>query len=122
MFFSLLHSIWQRPRTYLSHFVLFGFRAVGQSNKTAKTLIAIVCVYLSLCMFWLYALHHFDFMTISTGKQIAYMAFLMLFSYTVLVRMGPTPTWQEAYSILYITTLGCEKVREVISSEPVAIT
>lgn len=50
------------------------------------------------------------------------MIFLMLFSYTVLVKMGPAPTWQEAYSIAYITTLGCEKVREVISSEPVAVT
>ncbi|XP_055320176.1 transient receptor potential cation channel trpm isoform X6 [Sitodiplosis mosellana] len=56
------------------------------------------------------------------ADSIAYMMFLMLFSYTVLVRMGPAPTWQEAYSIAYITTLGCEKVREVISSEPVAIT
>lgn len=54
--------------------------------------------------------------------QMAYMVFLMLFTYTVLVRMQPTPSWQEAYSILYISTLGCEKIREIISSEPVAIT
>lgn len=58
----------------------------------------------------------------SSTPKMAYMVFLMLFTYTVLVRMTPTPTWQEAYSIAYITTLGCEKVREVISSEPVAIT
>lgn len=84
---------------------------------------------------------------------MAYMTFLVLFTYTVLVKMAPTPTWQgkyenenkhittpyrlnfikkfcfrfhlyatiEVYSIAYITTLGCEKIREIISSEPVAI-
>lgn len=80
--------------------------------------------------------------------QMAYMIFLVLFTYTVLVKMAPTPTWQgnrlsfkfrsrsndtftnnfrelffflEVYSIAYITTMGCEKIREIISSEPVAI-
>lgn len=52
---------------------------------------------------------------------MAYILFLVFFTYTVLVKMGPTPCWQELYSIAYITTLGCEKVREIISSEPVAI-
>lgn len=53
---------------------------------------------------------------------MAYMFFLVMFTYTVLVKMEPTPCWQEIYSIAYIATLGCEKVREIISSEPVAIT
>lgn len=49
------------------------------------------------------------------------MFFLMVFTYTVLVRMERTPSWQEVYSIAYITTLGCEKIREIVCSEPVAI-
>jgi transient receptor potential cation channel subfamily M member 3 len=53
--------------------------------------------------------------------QMAYVLFLVLFSFTVLVKMQPTPSWQELYSIAYITTLGCEKIREIVSSEPVAI-
>lgn len=48
------------------------------------------------------------------------MLFLVIYTYTVLV--SPTPSWHEMYCIAYITTLGCEKVREIISSEPVAIT
>ncbi|XP_070134682.1 transient receptor potential cation channel trpm isoform X3 [Drosophila bipectinata] len=56
------------------------------------------------------------------ADSIAYMFFLIMFSFTVLVKMEPMPRWQEWYSIAYITTLGFEKVREIISSEPVAIT
>ena len=54
--------------------------------------------------------------------QLAYVFFLVMFTYTVLVKMEMTPNWQEVYSIAYITALGCEKIREIISSEPVAIT
>uniref|UniRef100_A0A8D8RA56 Transient receptor potential cation channel trpm n=1 Tax=Cacopsylla melanoneura TaxID=428564 RepID=A0A8D8RA56_9HEMI len=35
--------------------------------------------------------------------------------------METTPSTQELYVIFYIATMGCEKVREIISSEPVAI-
>lgn len=35
--------------------------------------------------------------------------------------MGSTPSWAEYFAISYIVALGCEKVREIISSEPVAI-
>ncbi|XP_038115217.1 transient receptor potential cation channel trpm isoform X4 [Culex quinquefasciatus] len=55
------------------------------------------------------------------ADSMAYVFFLVLFTYTVLVRMEPYPSWQEAYSIAYIATLGCEKIREIVSSEPVAI-
>ncbi|XP_058459300.1 transient receptor potential cation channel trpm isoform X4 [Malaya genurostris] len=55
------------------------------------------------------------------ADSMAYVFFLVMFSYTVLVRMEPYPSWQEVYSIAYITTLGCEKIREIVSSEPVAI-
>ncbi|KAL9916669.1 transient receptor potential cation channel, subfamily M isoform 21-T34 [Glossina fuscipes fuscipes] len=56
------------------------------------------------------------------ADSIAYMFFLVMFTYTVLVKMEATPRWQEIYSIAYIATLGFEKIREIISSEPVAIT
>ncbi|XP_067631887.1 transient receptor potential cation channel trpm isoform X2 [Eurosta solidaginis] len=56
------------------------------------------------------------------ADSIAYMFFLFMFTYTVLVKMGPTPRWQEVYSIAYIATLGFEKMREIVSSEPVAVT
>lgn len=53
---------------------------------------------------------------------MAYMFFLLMFTFTVLVKMEQKPRWQEMYSIAYIATLGFEKIREIISSEPVAIT
>ncbi|XP_063703057.1 transient receptor potential cation channel trpm isoform X3 [Culicoides brevitarsis] len=55
------------------------------------------------------------------ADSMAYVFFLVLFTYTVLVRMGPTPSWQELYAISYITTLGCEKIREIASTEPVSL-
>lgn len=45
----------------------------------------------------------------------------MFFSYVLLVKMDPEPSWQEYYTIAYICTLGFEKIREIVSSEPVAI-
>lgn len=45
----------------------------------------------------------------------------MIFSYVVLVKMGPTPTWQEYLAISFISAMGCEKVREILSTEPVAL-
>jgi transient receptor potential cation channel subfamily M protein 3 len=53
--------------------------------------------------------------------QIAYIVFLITFTYVVLVKMDAKPSWQELYTIAYVCTLGCEKVREIVSSEPVAI-
>lgn len=52
---------------------------------------------------------------------MAYLVFLIFFTYTVLVKMEDAPRWQELYSIAYVATLGFEKVREILSSEPVAI-
>ncbi|XP_061465295.1 transient receptor potential cation channel subfamily M member 6 [Rhineura floridana] len=49
---------------------------------------------------------------------MAYLAFLMLFTYTVLVKMEPTPSVQEWLVIIYIFTTSIEKVREVFISEP----
>lgn len=47
--------------------------------------------------------------------------FLMVFSYIVLVRMEPSPSWQEYLAISFITGMGCEKIRELVSTEPVAL-
>uniref|UniRef100_A0A669QLJ5 Transient receptor potential cation channel subfamily M member 6 n=1 Tax=Phasianus colchicus TaxID=9054 RepID=A0A669QLJ5_PHACC len=49
---------------------------------------------------------------------MAYMAFLMLFTYTVLVKMEPRPSAQEWLVIIYIFSTAIEKVREVFISEP----
>ncbi|CAH1392573.1 unnamed protein product [Nezara viridula] len=67
----------------------------------------------------------YEFYTAPIAKfwshSIAYLVFLFIFSYVVLVRMETYPSWQEMYCIAYIATLGCEKIREIASSEPVAI-
>ncbi|XP_041984584.1 transient receptor potential cation channel trpm isoform X3 [Aricia agestis] len=55
------------------------------------------------------------------ADSIAYILFLLMFTYTVLVRMTAAPSWPEVYSICYIITFLCEKIREIITSEPVAI-
>ncbi|XP_023245943.1 transient receptor potential cation channel trpm [Copidosoma floridanum] len=55
------------------------------------------------------------------ANAIAYVIFLLLFSYSILVRMDDVPSWPEIYSIAYILTMGCEKVREIATSEPVAL-
>lgn len=46
-------------------------------------------------------------------SQMAYLAFLMLFTFTVLVEMQPQPSVQEWLVIIYIFTNAIEKVREV---------
>uniref|UniRef100_A0A673CAD5 non-specific serine/threonine protein kinase n=1 Tax=Sphaeramia orbicularis TaxID=375764 RepID=A0A673CAD5_9TELE len=45
-------------------------------------------------------------------------SFLMLFSYTVLVKMGDQPSAQEWLVIAYILSTAVEKTREVLMSEP----
>ncbi|NWW79272.1 TRPM6 protein, partial [Climacteris rufus] len=49
---------------------------------------------------------------------MSYMAFLMLFTYTVLVKMEPRPSAQEWLVSIYIFTTAIEKVREICISEP----
>ncbi|XP_056379053.1 transient receptor potential cation channel subfamily M member 3 isoform X3 [Hyla sarda] len=49
---------------------------------------------------------------------MAYMGYLMLFNYIVLVKMDRWPSTQEWIVISYIFTLGIEKVREILMSEP----
>uniref|UniRef100_A0AAQ4RKL0 Transient receptor potential cation channel, subfamily M, member 6 n=1 Tax=Gasterosteus aculeatus aculeatus TaxID=481459 RepID=A0AAQ4RKL0_GASAC len=49
---------------------------------------------------------------------IFYLAFLMLFSYVVLVEMQDVPSVQEWLVIAYILSTAVEKTREVLMSEP----
>lgn len=58
---------------------------------------------------------------ISFILQIAYIIFLLLFSYCILVHMDIRPSLPEIYAIVYICTLGFEKMREIVISEPATI-
>ncbi|XP_008072560.1 transient receptor potential cation channel subfamily M member 6 [Carlito syrichta] len=49
---------------------------------------------------------------------MAYLVFLMLFTYTVLVEMQPRPSVQEWLVSIYIFTNAIEKLREICISEP----
>ncbi|XP_032873449.1 transient receptor potential cation channel subfamily M member 6 [Amblyraja radiata] len=51
-------------------------------------------------------------------NTIAYLIFLMLFTYAVLVKMQPVPSVQEWMVIIYIFTTAVEKGREILISEP----
>jgi len=44
---------------------------------------------------------------------MAFLGFLMMFSYTVLVRLEENPNIQECLVISYILTMAAEKAREV---------
>eukprot|EP00062_Callorhinchus_milii_P002618 gi/632938956/ref/XP_007907048.1/ PREDICTED: transient receptor potential cation channel subfamily M member 1 isoform X2 [Callorhinchus milii] len=49
---------------------------------------------------------------------LAYLSFLLLYNYVILVKMEAMPTIQEWVLISYIITLSIEKIREVLVSEP----
>ncbi|XP_068131686.1 transient receptor potential cation channel subfamily M member 1 isoform X2 [Hyperolius riggenbachi] len=49
---------------------------------------------------------------------ISYLGYLLLFNYIILVKMERWPSYQEWIVISYILTLGVEKVREILMSEP----
>ncbi|XP_044264338.1 transient receptor potential cation channel trpm isoform X2 [Tribolium madens] len=55
------------------------------------------------------------------ANSIAYITFLIIFSYTILVKMNENPSWQEWLAISFMCTFGCEKLRELFSSEPVGL-
>jgi transient receptor potential cation channel subfamily M protein 3 len=52
---------------------------------------------------------------------IAYCLFLVSLTYVVLVKMEIKPSWEGIYTITYICTFACEKIREIVSSEPVGL-
>ncbi|XP_063151208.1 transient receptor potential cation channel subfamily M member 3 isoform X4 [Candoia aspera] len=49
---------------------------------------------------------------------MSYIGYLMLFNYIVLVKMDRWPSMQEWIVISYIFTMGIEKMREILMSEP----
>jgi transient receptor potential cation channel subfamily M protein 3 len=53
------------------------------------------------------------------GDLISYSFFLFTSTYIVLARMESTPTWEGYFTIAYMFTFTCEKIREIIFSEPV---
>ncbi|XP_073696374.1 transient receptor potential cation channel subfamily M member 6 [Garra rufa] len=64
----------------------------------------------------------YDFYTAPVVKfwfhTMAFLGFLMMFSYTVLVRLDEKPNIQECLVITYILTMAVEKAREVWVLEP----
>ncbi|XP_023672886.1 transient receptor potential cation channel subfamily M member 1-like [Paramormyrops kingsleyae] len=51
-------------------------------------------------------------------NTISYLMYLMLYNYIILVKMERWPSLQEWIVISYIITLGLEKVRQILMSEP----
>eukprot|EP00064_Thunnus_orientalis_P000346 superscaffoldBa00000018_g346 len=51
-------------------------------------------------------------------NTICYLGYLMLYNYIILVKMERWPSIQEWTVIAYILTLGAEKVRQILMSEP----
>ncbi|XP_069984689.1 transient receptor potential cation channel trpm [Penaeus vannamei] len=55
------------------------------------------------------------------AHSMAYVFFLCLFTYLVLVKLPKQPQWMEWYVVAYISTLLLEKIREILSTEPVEL-
>ncbi|XP_075945252.1 transient receptor potential cation channel subfamily M member 1b isoform X4 [Anarhichas minor] len=51
-------------------------------------------------------------------NTICYLGYLMLYNYIILVKMERWPSLQEWTVIAYIVTLGSEKIRQILMSEP----
>ncbi|XP_024859480.2 transient receptor potential cation channel subfamily M member 1 [Kryptolebias marmoratus] len=51
-------------------------------------------------------------------NTISYLGYLMMYNYIILVKMERWPSIQEWTVIAYILTLGTEKVRQILMSEP----
>ncbi|XP_065569239.1 transient receptor potential cation channel trpm-like isoform X2 [Artemia franciscana] len=48
------------------------------------------------------------------AHSMAYIAFLMIYTYTVLIRSLPSPEWNEYFVFTYLAIFGIEKIREII--------
>ncbi|PNF25766.1 hypothetical protein B7P43_G12368, partial [Cryptotermes secundus] len=55
------------------------------------------------------------------AHAIGYLVFLYTFTYMLLTKIEMKPTWQGLYTIVCICAFACEKIRAIISSEPVNI-
>uniref|UniRef100_A0A672JPF2 non-specific serine/threonine protein kinase n=1 Tax=Salarias fasciatus TaxID=181472 RepID=A0A672JPF2_SALFA len=102
------------PQTH--EIILFGLDPVKYLGPVADTMSSITLQ----CLSWLTKLY--DFYTAPVAKfwfhTISYLAFLMVFSYVVLVKMQAYPSVQEWMVIAYILSTAVEKIREVMMSEP----
>ncbi|KAM9858169.1 transient receptor potential cation channel subfamily M member 6 [Aulostomus maculatus] len=88
-------------------------RCFGPVSETISSLTMRCLSWITrLCEFYTAPVVKFWFHTVS------YLAFLMLFSFTVLVKMGDQPSVQEWLVTLYIVSTAVEKTREVLMSEP----
>ncbi|CDQ69192.1 unnamed protein product [Oncorhynchus mykiss] len=81
------------------------------SDPEADTVIPVT----TLCLFWTRRLYEFYNTPVVKFMfhTMSYLAFLMLFSYTVLVKMEDRPSTQEWLVIVYIVSTAVEKIREV---------
>lgn len=52
---------------------------------------------------------------------MAYFFFLIVYTYTLLIRTLPTPEWNEYFVIVHMASLGGEQLREIMASEPVKL-
>lgn len=52
---------------------------------------------------------------------IAYFFFLLVYTYTLLIRTPTKIEWNEYYVIVHMFTFGTEKIREILASEPVQL-
>uniref|UniRef100_A0AAQ6A105 non-specific serine/threonine protein kinase n=1 Tax=Amphiprion ocellaris TaxID=80972 RepID=A0AAQ6A105_AMPOC len=100
------------PQTHEA--MLFGLDSVKSVSATEGT------DQPQTCLSWITRLY--DFYTAPVVKfwfhTMSYLAFLMLFSFVVLVKMGDQPSVQEWLVIVYILSTAMEKAREVLMSEP----
>lgn len=46
--------------------------------------------------------------------SMAYVVFLVIYTYTLLIRTPPTPHWNEYFVIVYMATFGMEKMGQII--------
>ncbi|KAK7933882.1 hypothetical protein WMY93_004778 [Mugilogobius chulae] len=93
--------------------VSFHDRCLGPVSETVSSLSR-------HCLSWVTRIY--KFYTAPVVKfwfhTMSYLAFLMLFSYTVLVKMDARPSVQEWLVIAFVFSTGLEKIREVFMSEP----
>uniref|UniRef100_A0A7N5ZUU1 non-specific serine/threonine protein kinase n=1 Tax=Anabas testudineus TaxID=64144 RepID=A0A7N5ZUU1_ANATE len=91
--------------------MLFGQRGLPIHDKSPVS---------CLCLSWITRLYEFYGAPVVKFcfHTMSYLAFLMLFSYVVLVKMEDQPSVQEWLVILYILSTAMEKTREVLMSEP----
>ncbi|KAM7416212.1 hypothetical protein PAMA_018335 [Pampus argenteus] len=91
----------------------FKDRCLGPVSETVSSMTV-------QCLSWITRLY--EFYTAPVVKfwfhTMSYLAFLMLFSYTILVKMDDQPSIQEWLVIAYILSTAVEKTREVLMSEP----